>query len=113
MIDEKLQVILDFLSANKCKDIALFNSSSDEEGYLVLATVSCQVENKKLADLFLSTFGSEIEPEGYSRGEWIIFDLGAIVLHTFIPTKREKYNLDKLYQNKKIHLEKSAKKSKK
>ena len=41
--------------------------------------------------------------EGYSKGEWIVFDFNTIMLHIFLPKVREKYNLDKLYKPMKIY----------
>ena len=45
-------------------------------------------------------------PEGYSKGDWIVFDFDDIALHSFIPSMREKYSLDKLYHNKRLNLTK-------
>ena len=51
--------------------------------------------------------------EGYNKGEWILFDFDDVIVHSFIPSAREKYNLDKLWQNKKVNIAKQSKKSKK
>ena len=59
------------------------------------------VENKKFADQMREDFKMEGDIEGYNKGEWIIFDFDDVIVHSFIPSAREKYNLDKLWKNKK------------
>ena len=112
-MEENIEFLLSFLETNKAKDIALFNTKDyrGEEEYIMLANFSSTAENKAFADEFMQKLGLEEFPEGYNKGEWIIFVLDGLLLHTFIPSKREKYNLDKLYQNLKVNLK--QKKSKK
>ena len=49
-------------------------------------------------------------PDGYNKGEWIIFDLGDVIIHSFVTSVREKYNLDKLWKSKKVMINKQNKK---
>ncbi len=114
-MQEKISAILDFLNNQKCKDVALYDLDGEKRltKFIIIATVSSFLENKKLAQNFMEFAGLDNQPEGFNKGEWIIFDLGEIVVHTFIPTAREKYNLDKLWQNKKVVTDKQSKKSKK
>lgn len=113
-MEEKIETLLEFLEEHKAKDLALFDARGyvGEEDYVVLGNFSTTLENKEFADELRNKLGFEDYPEGYNKGEWIIFAFDNILLHTFIPAKREKYNLDKLYQNNKISL-KQQKKSKK
>ena len=106
---------MNFLTEQKCKDLALYDLNGEKRltKYIIVATVSSFLENKKLAQNFIQIAELDTQPEGFNKGEWIIFDLGEIVVHTFIPAAREKYNLDKLWQNKKVILDKQSKKSKK
>ena len=50
----------------------------------------------------MQDFDFDTFPEGYSKGEWIIFDFDKVVLNCFIPSVREKFNLEKLWQKEKV-----------
>lgn len=113
-MEEKIETLLEYLEEKKAKEISLFDVREEEgnEQYIVLANFSTCLENKSFASDFMQRIEITEFPEGFNKGEWIIFMLDDVILHTFIPVKREKYNLDKLYQNNKVNLNK-AKKTKK
>ncbi len=110
-MEEKIETLIEYLESNKAKDIALFDVREEkgQEQYIILANFANCLDNKKFADDFMQKLNLTEFPEGYNKGEWIIFMLDDIILHTFIPVKREKYNLDKLYQNTKVNLAKAKK----
>ena len=60
------------------------------------------LNNKKLALQLMEDIGLEKYPEGYNKGEWIVYDFDNIVIHSFVPTTRAKYNMDRLWLSKKI-----------
>lgn len=103
-----LQNLYNYLVEKKCKDVVIYDLSKESQNYdfVVMATVSNQLNNKKLADLIMGEMGLEINPEGYNKGEWIVFDFGQVVMHLLIPQARDKYNIDKLWQSKKINFKK-------
>lgn len=102
---ENLQNILEYLSDKKCKDVCIYDLSKEGQSfdYLIVLTMSNVATNKKFAYQIMQDFGIEKFPEGFNKGEWIVFDFGEIVVHSFIQQAREKYNLDKLWQLKKIN----------
>lgn len=103
---ENLKEIQTYLIENKCKEIALYDVSDETQDYdyIFVVTLSNTANNKKFAHNLALELGLEDMPEGFNKGEWIVFDLGKILIHSFIPLMREKYNLDKLWKNKKLTL---------
>lgn len=101
----------DFIVSQKGKSTCVYRPNEGEASYILVTSFSSPLENKRFADNFIKSFGISTLPEGYSRGEWLIFDLGDVIIHAFSADKREKYNLDKLWQNRRVDIE--GKKSKK
>ena len=100
--------IYNFLVQKKCKDISLYDLTSDSEksAYTFIVSNTNAQTNKKFALSIMEELGVEKQPDGYSKGEWIIFDFDRFVIHSFISQVREKYNLDKLWKSKRINLKK-------
>ena len=100
------EIVKDFhkyLLEQKCKDFAVFSVKIDGQNVnCILVSLPTTLENKKLADKIMVEFGIENFPEGYAKGEWIVYDFGNIILNSFIPSIREKFNLEKLWQKEKI-----------
>ncbi len=98
--------IFQYLQSQKGKNLALYDISGEKSlnDYVLIQHFTSVVENKKFAENFMQQFKIEVFPEGYNKGEWIVFDLDKVVVHSFILPMREKYNLDKLWQNKKVDI---------
>lgn len=111
---KELVKIFEFLQTEKCKKISVFDiSEKDVAKFIVLANNPTANENRRVADVFSEEFGFYSKIDGYHKGEWIIFDMGEVVVHLFLPSQREKYNLDRLYRAKEIDLIKLLQKKKK
>lgn len=102
----ELKSIYDYLCERKCKDISIYDLSKETQNYdyVVMATISNAQNNKRLAQNIMEDIGLDTYPEGFHKGEWIVFDFGQLVLHLLIPQAREKYNIDKLWQSKKMNM---------
>ena len=105
---DNYQEIYKYLVQKKCKDISLYDltSDSDKSAYTFVVTNTNPITNKKFASAVMEEFNIDDQPDGYSKGEWIIFDFDKYVIHAFVPQSREKYNLDKLWRSKKVNLKK-------
>jgi len=68
---------------------------------VIIASADSTRQVKALADNVrekLKAFGaSVISTEGEASGEWVLVDLGAIVVHVMQPTIRQYYNLEELW----------------
>ena len=68
---------------------------------MIIASADSTRQVKALADNVrekLKAFGaSVISTEGEASGEWVLVDLGAIVVHVMQPTIRLYYNLEELW----------------
>ena len=100
-----IKELVEFLQANKMKNVSVYNlSTTDEEKYVILSTSTKTVDSKKLADMIAEKYHYDGKIEGYNKGEWIVFDFVGLTLHIFLAKVRDKYNLDKLYKPKKVIL---------
>ena len=74
-MEELVKNFLQYLSQQKCKDIAVFNTTIDGQNTnSIIVSMSNVIENKRLADKIMKDFDFDAFPEGYNKGEWIIFD---------------------------------------
>ena len=102
-MEEVVTSFHNYLLDQKCKDIAVFNVRIEGQNVsCIVATQPNVIENKKLADKILADFSLKDFPEGYNKGEWIVFDFQDVVLNCFIPSVSEKFNLEKLWQKEKV-----------
>lgn len=106
LVKEQLKNLYVYLLDKNLGNITLYDLSKEVNtfDYAIVATIPTTAENKELATTIMKDFGIEKFPEGYNKGDWIVFDFDKIVLHLFIPQIREKYNLDKLWQLSKMKL---------
>lgn len=73
--------------------------------YFVIVTGNTPNHTQSIADevdKVASEDGVEvISKEGYRDGNWILVDLGDIIVHVFTPEFREYYNLERLWSKDK------------
>ncbi|MCI5060467.1 MAG: ribosome silencing factor [Alphaproteobacteria bacterium] len=74
---------------------------SDVSDYMIVASGSSSTQIKSIAEKLkerLSARGLEgIRLEGLEKSDWVIADLGDVVVHLFKPEVREFYNLEKMW----------------
>ena len=68
---------------------------------IIIASADSTRQTKALADNVvqkLKAAGAQVlSVEGAQTGEWVLVDLGAIVVHVMQPTIRQYYNLEELW----------------
>ena len=101
----KLQkVVVSALEDIKGKDIEVINTAKLSSMFdrLVIATGDSNRQVKSLArtvsEKVREAGGEVISIEGEDTGEWVLVDLGDLVVHVMQPTVRQYYNLEELWQ---------------
>jgi ribosome-associated protein len=68
---------------------------------MIIASGTSARQVTALADRLLRTLRDEgrraIGVEGQVQGDWILVDLGDVIVHIFRPQVRERYNLEKMW----------------
>ena len=88
--------------AHKALDLRILEVSHhcDYADYFLLMSASSTRHARALANAFLEAFPDiSVRKEGYNHSQWILIDLGEIVVHIFNEPVREIYNLDKLWSH--------------
>ncbi len=104
--EEKTQAVVAALEDIKAADITVLNTSKFSSLFerMVIASAQSTRQTKALADnvvVKLKERGEEIlGREGEESGEWILIDLGGVVVHIMQPAVRAYYNLEELWSMK-------------
>lgn len=100
---EKLDLVLKVLDDKIAENITVIdlkNKSSIAE-YFVIATGSVINHNTSICDELISQLKENnmdyINIEGYREGNWILCDLGDIIVHIMTKDYRNYYNLERLW----------------
>ena len=111
METRKLQrLVIDALEDLKAQDIAVYNTSALSELFdrVVLASATSNRHARSLAASVVEKVkqagGTVVSVEGEESGEWVLVDLGDIVVHIMQPQVREYYALEELWVGKPVHV---------
>ena len=113
----KQRVVIEALEDVKGRDIQVFNTARLPSMFerVVIASGESNRQVKALAERVQERIreqgGRVYGVEGEKVGEWVLVDLGDVVVHLMHPTVREFYNLEEIWGGKTVTL-KSPKKAK-
>ena len=102
-IKKLLDIVLTSLNNGKAIDVDLYDvkkltSMSD---YILIASGRSRRQVSALADKLIQTVKENkfetLGVEGQTEGEWVLVDLGDIIVHIMHPSSREYYQLEKLW----------------
>lgn len=102
-IEEKTKAIVDALEDIKADDITVIDTSKLSPMFerMVIASAKSTRQTKAIADnvvVKLKECGEEVfGREGEDSGEWILIDLGEVLVHVMQPAVRAYYNLEELW----------------
>ena len=114
-IRKKQRAVVDALEDVKGRDIVVFNVASLSPFFerVVIASGDSSRQVKALADSVqekLRLLGARVYGvEGQTSGEWVLVDLGDIVVHVMHPTARSYYNLEEIWGGRPVRLKRSGK----
>jgi ribosome-associated protein len=67
----------------------------------LIATGRSKIQTRSIADSVAEKVKESghriVRVEGYADGNWILIDLGNVVVHIFTPEQRQFYNLERLW----------------
>jgi len=118
-IRAKQRAVVEALEDVKGRDILVFNTARLPSMFerVVIASGDSNRQVKALADRVqecMRELGARVYGvEGESAGEWVLVDLGEIVVHIMHPTVRTFYNLEELWGGKAVRLKREEKAPKK
>jgi ribosome-associated protein len=108
-------VVVEALEDVKGYDIQIFNTARLPSMFerVVIASGTSNTQVRALADRVQERIreqGSRVYGvEGESSGEWVLVDLGDVVVHIMHPTVREFYNLEEIWGGKPVRMKSEAK----
>ncbi len=109
---EKLQaLVIDALEDVKASDIVLFDTSKLTSLFerIVIASGTSNRQTKALAasvrDKIREAGGDIVSIEGEDTGEWVLVDLGALIVHIMQPPIRNYYRLEEIWGETPIDLD--------
>jgi ribosome-associated protein len=102
-IDEKIKAIVAALEDIKAQDITVLDTSKLTSLFerMVIASAESSRQTKALANSVrdkMKELGEQvIGMEGEETGEWVLVDMGDVVVHVMHPAVRAHYNLEELW----------------
>ena len=116
-IRKKQRVVVEALEDVKGHDIRVFNTARLPSMFerVVIASGESNRQVKALSDRVqerVRELGARVYGvEGESSGEWVLVDLGDVVVHIMHPTVRDFYNLEEIWGGKSVRLKSPKKKA--
>ena len=108
---KKLQgIVVNALEDVKAQDIRIFDTSHLTSMFdrIAIASGTSNRQTKALAssvrDSVKAAGGNIISMEGEGTGEWVLVDLGDIVVHVMLPAVRAYYTLEEIWGGKQVRL---------
>jgi ribosome-associated protein len=101
--DTLLNCIIKSLSENKAEDITTIDlrGRTSIGDYMVVAsgtsTRLVSSVSQKLVDTLKTDHGRISKVEGKDAGDWVLIDIGDIIVHVFRPEVREFYQIEKMW----------------
>lgn len=104
--DDLKDLIIEKLDAEQAEAISIVDleGKADFARYMVIASCRSSKHVCALADILTAmiskyiTYG--INVEGLESGQWVLIDVGDIIIHLFLPVVREHYSIEEIWNPK-------------
>ena len=102
-IKDKIKLIVDALEDIKAQDIAVLDTSKLTSLFerMVIASGTSNRQTRAIADNVRIKMKEADEyvgnTEGEDTGDWVLIDLGDVIVHVMLPAVRAHYNLEELW----------------
>jgi ribosome-associated protein len=102
-IEDKIRLIVAALEDIKARDIAVLDTSRLTSLFerMVIASGDSNRQTRALADNVrekVKEAGQDVgNTEGEETGDWVLLDLGDVLVHVMLPAVRAHYNLEELW----------------
>lgn len=102
---ELIDISLKALDDAKAVDVVVFEVSelTSISDYMIICSGKSKRQVAALADKVVEAAkANDVKPlgiEGKTEGEWVLVDLGDIIVHIMYPETREYYQLEKLWSS--------------
>jgi ribosome-associated protein len=102
-IKDKIKLIVDALEDIKAQDITVLDTSKLTSLFerMVIASGTSNRQTRAIADnVRVRMKGAEEyvgNTEGEDTGDWVLLDLGDVIVHVMLPAVRAHYNLEELW----------------
>ncbi len=104
------RLVIDALEDVKAQDIKVFNTSHITSLFdrVIIASGSSNRQTRALAASVVDSARTHKIPivayEGEDTGEWVLVDLGDVVVHCMQPSIRQYYNLEEVWGDKPVRV---------
>lgn len=102
-IEAKLKLIIDALEDIKAQDITVIDTAKLTSLFerMVIASGSSNRQTRAIVDNVREKMKAAGEyvgnTEGEDTGDWVLLDLGEVIVHVMQPAARSHYNLEELW----------------
>jgi len=100
----KYQAIIEWLKEKKAENIRSYEvqGKTDYTDVIVVCEGNADLHNKAIAshliDMAKENHLSVLSKEGVENAQWILIDLGDVIVHIFLPQTRDYYKIDDLFE---------------
>src|SRR5699024_5342800 len=109
-LQKQQRLVIDALEDSKAQDIKVFNTAHLTGMFdrVIIVSATSSRQTRAIAGHLIKVVRKKklniIATEGEETGEWVLIDIGDIVVHVMQPAIREYYNLEEIWGEKPVNV---------